>query len=277
MPGGKGEQPLVIGLTGPLGSGVTTTSKVLEKKDFHRISMSEVIRDEYRRRRQLSPGEPIPRSPDLRKELQDLGNEMRSSQGLSHWIEKAVEPIAPDQPIVIDGIRNTGEVDWLRRTYPRFFLVAVVAPERSRWERVRKVYQGRQLEFERDDKRNTDEDIPHGQQVQKCVLDSDFVFTNEDTQHNLPELWEGSVWSKLGAAVQLMRGERGRGPTTEEVFMAMAYAQSHASACLKRHVGAVIVDTNRQSLSSGYNENPLEMLPCKHQFNYCYKDKDMEE
>jgi hypothetical protein len=32
MPGGKREQPLVIGLNGPLGSGATTTSRVLVNK-----------------------------------------------------------------------------------------------------------------------------------------------------------------------------------------------------------------------------------------------------
>lgn len=277
MPGGRAESPLVIGLTGPLGSGVSTTSQVLGKKGFHRVSLSDAIREEYRRRNDLPDDQAMPRTPEIRNALQDLGNEMRLSESPSYWAERALAAVPGDRNLVIDGIRNLSEVKWLRGTYPRFFLVAVVAPRDSRWRRIRQAYDGKESDFDRHDKRDSDEDLPNGQQVQKCVVESDYVFTNDDTEHNTPQVWEDKVWGKLGAAVQLMREGQGRAATADEVFMAMAYAQSHASACLKRHVGAVIVDMNKQSLSSGYNENPLGMLPCKHQFNYCYKDVDMEQ
>ena len=202
---------------------------------------------------------------------------MRLAESPSYWAEKGVEEAPADTNLVIDGIRNLAEARGLRDTYPRFFLVAVVAPKESRWKRLKQSYEGRESDFERHDKRDSEEDFPTGQQVQKCVLESDYVFTNDDTQHNTPQIWEDKVWSKFGPAVQLMKDGQGRAATSDEVFLAMAYAQSHASACLKRHVGAVIVDSNKQSLSSGYYENPLEMLPCKHQFNYCYKDVDMEQ
>ncbi len=277
MPGGRVQTPMVIGLTGPLGSGVSTTSNVLAKNGFHRVSISDAIRKEYRHRHSLPDGQAMPKTPEIRNVLQDLGNEMRLSETPSYWAEKALEEAPKDQDLVIDGIRNLAEVKWLRSTYPRFFLVAVVAPRDSRWKRIRQAYGGRESEFEKHDRRDSEEDIPNGQQVQKCVLESDYVFTNDETEHNLPQVWEDKVWGKLGPAIQLMKDGQGRSATSDEVFMAMAYAQSHASACLKRHVGAVIVDANKQSLSSGYNENPLEMLPCKHQFNYCYKDADMEQ
>ena len=114
MPSEQSEPPLVIGLTGPLGSGVTTTSKVLAKKGFHRVSLSEAIREEYRRRQNIPSGQPIPLAPEIRVALQDLGNEMRGSNSPSYWAEKAMGMavgIASNQPIVIDSIRNTGEVD----------------------------------------------------------------------------------------------------------------------------------------------------------------------
>jgi deoxycytidylate deaminase len=277
MPGGRVEMPLVIGLTGPLGSGVSTTSNVLAERGFHRISIADAIRTEYRRKQGLPDDAPLARTPEIRNALQDLGNEMRLSESVGYWAQKAVEGTPQGTDLVIDGIRNLGEVQWLRNSHPRFFLVAVVAPKDSRWKRIRQAYGGREADFDWHDKRDSEEDIPTGQQVQKCVLDSDYVFTNDETEHNIPQVWAEKVWSKFEAAVKLMKDGHGRAATADEVFMAMAYAQSHASACLKRHVGAVIVDVNRQSLSSGYNENPLDMLPCVHQFKYCYKDVDMEQ
>jgi deoxycytidylate deaminase len=68
-----------------------------------------------------------------------------------------------------------------------------------------------------------------------------------------------------------------RAPLAEEVNMAVAYAQSHMSQCLKRHVGAVIVGVNGLPLSLGYNENPERMKPCKYEYTYCFKDEDMHK
>jgi dephospho-CoA kinase len=39
---------LVIALTGPIGSGVTTVSNILAKNGFHRVSMSSLIREELK-------------------------------------------------------------------------------------------------------------------------------------------------------------------------------------------------------------------------------------
>ena len=45
-------------------------------------------------------------------------------------------------------------------------------------------------------------------------------------------------------------------PTYIETNMAIAYAASMRSSCLKRKVGAVIVDITEDVFSSGYNEVP---------------------
>jgi deoxycytidylate deaminase len=58
--------------------------------------------------------------------------------------------------------------------------------------------------------------------------------------------------------------------------MATTYAQSHNSMCLKRHVGAIIVDDTNRAISLGYNENPVGMKPCKFEYGYCFKDNNME-
>jgi deoxycytidylate deaminase len=53
--------------------------------------------------------------------------------------------------------------------------------------------------------------------------------------------------------------------------MNMAFAASHSSKCLKRHVGAVIVDNAGQVVGVGYNENPLGTNPCVLEPSYDYK------
>ena len=74
------------------------------------------------------------------------------------------------------------------------------------------------------------------------------------------------------------RDKEFRRPLPSEVFMTTAVSQSHASNCLKRKVGALIVDDdNKIPLSVGYNDNPIGMESCFSLFNgLCYKDRAME-
>ena len=53
--------------------------------------------------------------------------------------------------------------------------------------------------------------------------------------------------------------------------MAMAYATSQRSSCMKRKVGAVIVDDLGNVISSGYNEVPTEERPCQQEYTRCYR------
>ncbi len=62
-------------------------------------------------------------------------------------------------------------------------------------------------------------------------------------------------------------------PTEDETFMAIAYAASMRSSCLKRKVGAVIVDDCGNIISSGYNEVPMAHDSCLNEYGNCYRDK----
>ncbi len=66
--------------------------------------------------------------------------------------------------------------------FPRFFLVAICAEKENRWKRVSRDYCGRQGEFDRDDRRDENEGLAWVQTVQKCVVDADFVYFNNE-QH----------------------------------------------------------------------------------------------
>jgi len=280
----------VIGLTGSLGSGCSTLSRALESKGFKRISLSDPIKDKFR---ELNPGkEPNNDSfgEDWRAELQDIGNKGRQGEyiessgernGSNHydyWVDLALKSVnGSDCDIVIDGIRNNSEVESLRKKYRHlhFWLVAVYADYETRWERVKERYPNEKV-FKRDDLRDSDEDEKFGQNVQKCVYEADFVFKNEKPIQPDSKIIE-TLAEKLIIQVSVMKGEDFRNPTIREVSMATAVSQSHASRCLKRKVGALILDKNNIPLSVGYNDNPVGMESCLTLYNgQCYKDMIME-
>jgi len=284
---------LIIGLTGSLGSGCTALSTALEKEGFERISVSQPIKKRFR---ELHEGkDPTPESygPDWRAELQDIGNrgrrgdfadhDDRSADHSAYWIEAALKDsnIQPEQSdIVVDGIRNLGEVAWLRQKYSRFWLVAVYADYETRRKRLRDAgsYPDETV-FERDDRRDLGEGDPYGQDVQKCVYEADYVFRNtKDIQP--PSELNMKLAKRLKQPLVGMRGEKEefRDPLQAEVSMATAVSQSHASQCLKRKVGALIVNEETKiPLSVGYNENPVGMESCYSLYEgVCYKDRVMK-
>lgn len=283
---GYGRPNLVIGLTGPFGSGCTTMRAVLEQEfQFYSFKVSDDIRTEVdAEKKAIDKGK-----PGWRRVLQEHGDERRK-EDIGYWVNKVIRRIDEARlgkgPIVIDGLRNSLEVEEIRKIYPRFFLVAVCAPKDERWNRVREDYKGDSREFDDDDRRDQNEDFVWGQSVQKCVDDADYVYYNSErlvvnlTGCEEPDTSriERKFTSTAKDFVPVMIGEKQhRDPKVEEIQIAAAYAQSHSSTCLKRHVGAVItVSRNDQEfpVSMGYNENPPNVRTCKSECA-CYKDEDM--
>ncbi len=280
----------VIGLTGSLGSGCSTLSRALESKGFKRISLSDPIKDKFRG---LNPGKKPTKDSfgeDWRAVLQDIGNKGRQgkyiegsveSNGSNHydyWVDLALKSVENYQgDIVIDGIRNIGEVEFLREKYSQtqFWLVAVYADYEMRWERLKERYPDEKV-FKRDDLRDSNEDEKFGQSVQKCVYEADFVLKNDEKIQPNNKIIE-TLAAKFMGHILVMKGEDPRSPTIREVSMATAVSQSHASRCLKRKVGALILDENNIPLSVGYNDNPVMMESCFTLYNgQCYKDMIME-
>ena len=104
-------RPLVVGLTGAFGSGCTSAAWVMSNLDdpFEARTVSDELRKEWKARG--NEEEPS------RAELQTLGDELRESSGLHVLVERALTDARQTgaQRIVLDGIRNLGEVRWLRR------------------------------------------------------------------------------------------------------------------------------------------------------------------
>lgn len=249
----------VIGLTGPFGSGCTTAAHMLAEAqpDYTKVKLSNVLR---------ALGGDGPRS-----DLQDLGNKLRQAEGNEALVVRGLaEALAEDPPqrIVIDGIRNLGEVRWLQHALgDRFALFAITADPTERYARTKDLF-GTSEEFYEADRRDQGEEEDYGQQVNRCVDYADVLIPNEHM-----EQWEyqSQLRDKVTQFAALVEGRQVRYATPEEMLMNVAYSATHGSRCLKRQVGAVIAFGN-EPLASGYNENPKGLKPCIEQFEACFRD-----
>lgn len=260
---------VVIGLTGAFGSGCSTAGmRLRDRRRFRLLRLSQSLRDTWKK------SHPHAEEPS-RHELQRLGDEMRKEQGSYILVDLVLASVAGSpERLVIDGIRNVGEIQRLRDLYGyRFTLVAVLSSTEARWERIgSSAYLSKGLndiQFLQDDARDRNEETPWGQQVELCIDQADLFVDNSDDV-TLKKFTEETL-----AIVDLATGEKVRPASQQEILMHMAYGSSHSSKCLKRHVGAIVVDPSGQVVGVGYNENPLMTKPCVEEPTYgfrCFRD-----
>ena len=167
----------VIGLVGPIASGKDLVLKVLEKRGVKAFFLGDRAREEADRRR----------LPCDRSILQDIGNELRKKFGNEVLIRQTEELFdGSEEKIVIDGIRNPGEIAYLQKKY-NALIIGVDSPIESRREfafkRSGDADPKTAEEFELVEKRDRGlgEDS-HGQQVEKCLALLDIVIENNSTK-----------------------------------------------------------------------------------------------
>jgi deoxycytidylate deaminase len=264
--------PQIIGLTGSFGSGCSYVAEnILSGLSYKRISLSEILRAEYRSEKGFE-GSNIPR-----QDLQDFGDAKRKEKGMDYYARKAYEEIEyannPDSKWAIESIRNPDEIHFFREKSQRFFLFGVYATKEKRWDRVRTkpIYNGDKKKFEEDDDRDTGrESPPYGQRVEDCFAESDVVVSNEDNFALVGNTPFKGFQGKIENFVQVIsKPLTKRQPTQVESLMAAAYTMSQRSSCLKRKVGAVIVDDEGNIVSSGFNEVPRHGRPCFDDYKKC--------
>ena len=166
----------VIGLTGTMGSGKEVVKDFFKKKfNCYYVTLSDVIRAEMEKKKGTLN----------RQTLQDMGNEMRKKYGPHILAKLAVEYLGRDkQAIIVDGIRNVAEVDYLKGKFKDDFkLIAVDAPQEIRFQRIidrgkddPKVWE----EFVKADERDQGKDeLESGLHVKDCVERADFLIIND--------------------------------------------------------------------------------------------------
>lgn len=165
----------IIGITGAFGSGKSTASSILEKKGYKKIELSSYLEEKAIARK----------LPVTRKTLQDLGNEMREKSGPGVLMQLALKDQKNAGKIVIDGLRNLGEVELLKKRGG--VLLAIVTDRDLRFERLRKLKRREKLTkslFEQLDLRDlgVNEKIT-GLQTAYCIALADvFVDSNSSIE-----------------------------------------------------------------------------------------------
>lgn len=180
----------IIGLVGPIASGKGHVIDNLVKHGFKKLSLSEEIREEFRRKNlNMTP---------TRKDLQDLGDEMRLKFGNDFWARKVSEKVT-DKNTVIDSIRNPSEVRFLKKELNMYTIAVTCSPETSLKRAIKRArdidpttdINGLKKLIERDRGINQPE---NGQHVEGCIKLSDVVIENDGTfeefENKLNKLFE---------------------------------------------------------------------------------------
>jgi len=236
---------MIIGLTGTKASGKGEVAEFLKKKGFLYLSTSDMVREEAKRRK----------IEDYTiKQLQDIGNELREKQGTGVLALMVIRLMEEGKNYVVDGIRNLGEIEELRKRKD-FFLIGVDAPQEKRFNwlinRKRdsdpKTWEGFLSMEERDWGKN---ELNSGQQVSKCIEQADIKIYNDSSLEELNKRIEEVIARII------------KRPTWDEYFMKMAALVAERSNCLRHHVGAVVVKDKRV-MATGYNGAARGVKDCK--------------
>jgi len=256
----------VIALTGPFGAGLTTAAERMKSRHgYESVSVSAGLRHEWAGRYES-------RLP-ARSDLQRLGDELRQESGPGALVGLALSQVDldADVPMVIESLKNAGEIAVLRRLFGyRLLLVAILSDIDVRIERLVPLYDELGLDpshLKDDDLRDRNEEVPYGQEVELCIDVADIILLNNSSMQNF--------LTKIDELVGLADHSKKRDLTETEIYMQAAYSMARSSKCLKRHVGAVLVDTLGRVVAAGYNENPSGTKPCAEEAFYnfrCHRD-----
>jgi dephospho-CoA kinase len=121
---------LVIGITGMPGSGKSTAAEVAKTMGYPVIVMGNFVREEAKKRGL----DPTPEN------LGKLMIQMRREKGKAIIAKLATTAVknSKDPVIVIDGVRSLNEVAEFKRNFQNFKLLAVHAPQKTRFIRLYK-------------------------------------------------------------------------------------------------------------------------------------------
>jgi dCMP deaminase len=235
---------MLIGLTGRNASGKGEVAKYLEKKSFYYYSLSDVIREEVRKRGlQMT-----------RENLISTGNELRENGGPAVLAQRILAKIEDDKNYVIDSIRNPFEVEALRAA-KNFKLVNVDAPIRLRFERLRRRgREGDPTAFEHfvELEMREMEGGENAQNLRKVGEMADYSVLNDGPLEKLYEQIDSLFQQTLK---QISR------PGWDQYFMDIAKVAASRSNCVRRKVAAVIV-RDKRIISTGYNGTPRGTKNC---------------
>ncbi len=172
---------IIIGIVGQIACGKGELKDYLTNHlGFTSFSLSSIVHEELRKKEI---------NEFSRKALQDMGDELRKKYGDAILAKMAIKKIknlasSVKNRIVIEGIRNPGEIEYLKKI-PHFVLIGVKAKRELRFKRLLKRNKAWDPKTWQDflvvDRRDLGiGQKKSGQQVGKCLHYCDYILTNNN-------------------------------------------------------------------------------------------------
>ena len=239
---------MIIGLTGRNGAGKGEVAGELIRLGFEYSSLSDALRRELE----------IRKLPVTRDRLTRIGNELRRTHGPGVLAERTLTKLDPGKNHVVDSFRNPGEIKTFKKAGP-FFLVAVTAKPRVRFERVRsraRESDPRKLRdfflVEQREDRPAAPGDSSSQDLSACIAAADARLSNNGTLKELK--------FRVTRLLKTLTTRQKR-PGWDDYFINIAKVVASRSNCMKRKVAAIIIKDGR-IISTGYNGTPRGTKNC---------------
>ncbi len=161
---------MIIGFTGKNGAGKTIVIDYLKSKGFETFSLSDILREEIRKKGLV----------EERENLIKIGNELREKYGPGILAKLALDKVEKIDNVAIDSIRNLYEIEELRKNKD-FILIGIEAPVELRYKRIverKRIGENISLEqfIEIEEKENSNDEKK--QQLNKCLELADKIIEN---------------------------------------------------------------------------------------------------
>ncbi len=173
---------LIMGLTGQVGASKDFVRDILvELKGFKVFSLQDVLKDEVVRR-----GLEV-----TRENSHEVWVDLMDRFGSAVLAKRAVELLGDEEFIIIDSIRSSEEAQFFRDNNVDFLLIGITAPQRFRYERLRRLARenGRDLSFadfiELDERDAGSEDSEYGIGVVNTFKLCDFIIKSDCSDEEL--------------------------------------------------------------------------------------------
>lgn len=270
---GRESHELIFALSGPVGSGVDLVRSKLAEQLAARgyevvfVKVSELFAAAAPR---YGINVPAPVTSDPAEftriwNLQDVGNQLRAKLGEDLGAQLAIQEISVNRAdrhpganidtikpgrvaYVIDQLKHPREANLLKSVYGNlFYFIGVL----SGYKRRKAILTAKMAaDFaERLIERDRAESDRNGQQLDKTLKLADFFVNNSHQNTTMLE-------APLERFVGLVHGDNGITPTNKEKGMYAAQGAALQSACLSRQVGAAIMDSFGNIVSTGCNDVP---------------------
>ena len=170
--------PNLIGVIGLNGSGKSTLCKILQKKDYFPISLSDVVRQHN-----LTLDIPIDRD-----NLTHQANELKKKFGIDHFAKKTYSIITQKKisKVIFDSIRHPAEMEYLK--LKNTYFIGVNASSKIRFKRIKARQRETDfIDYETFKKQENYETTgkSFGQHINKCFKLCDTLLNNENSEEEL--------------------------------------------------------------------------------------------